>query len=396
MHMRCCTRWLVIVGMLASLSGCYFMQAARGHLDLMRKREPIEDVLGSPESTDALVERLRLVEAAREFSVAELGLPDNDSYRSYADVGREYVIWNVFAAPEFSMRPKRWCYPIAGCVSYRGYFREAAARRAAERLRERGFDVYVGGVAAYSTLGKFSDPVLSTMLRWDDTELVAVLFHELAHQLVYVKGDSGFNESFASAVEEFGLERWLQHQGEQDALRIYRERRALRREIMRLVAAARRDLEAYFAESIDPDEKRLLKEDRLARLADDIRSLYKASGRDAPDWPAQLNNARIVSLTLYEGHLPSFRELLRRCNDDLDCFYDEARDLAALDSEERSRHLAELASGSAQANVTMIERRVRVNPSAYYRERCASCVGTGASTYGKTSRSRRASPVRRQ
>ncbi len=318
------------------------MQAARGHLDVMRKREPIDELLRSPETPDKLGERLQLIEAARKFSVAELGLPNNSSYRSYADIERDYVVWNVFAAPEFSLRPKRWCYPIVGCVSYRGYFAERAARRQAERLRARGFDVYVGGVAAYSTLGRFSDPVLSTMLRWDDAELVAVLFHELAHQVVYVKGDSGFNESFASAVEEFGLERWLKHRGEHDVLRGYRERRALRRQIMRVVAAARRDLETFFSETIDPDEKRLLKEDRLDRLAEEIRAVYAAAGREVPRWPSQLNNARIVSLTLYEGHLPAFRALLDGCDGDLSCFYTAARDLAAAGPEQRRRRLAEL------------------------------------------------------
>ena len=157
------------------------------------------------DTSPELAARLRLVQEARQFSVDELGLPDNKSYRTYADIERDFVIWNVIAAPEFSTQPKTWCFPVAGCVGYRGYFSQDGARRESEKLKAKGFDVVVGGVAAYSTLGKFNDPVINSMMNWDDVELVGVLFHELAHQVLYVKGDTGFNESFATAVEEFGV-----------------------------------------------------------------------------------------------------------------------------------------------------------------------------------------------
>lgn len=330
--------FIVLIG--HSLSGCYYAQAVRGHLEVMGKRQPIAEVVDSAETPARLVERLRLVEAARAFSIDELGLPDNDSYRSYADLERDYVVWNVIAAPEFSLQPKTWCYPVVGCVSYRGYFAEAAARRKAEELTAEGYDVAFGGVAAYSTLGRFDDPILNTMMHWDDAELIAVMFHELAHQVVYVKDDSGFNESFATAVEEVGLERWLSRRGETQTLDAYRDRRDLRRLTMVAIDRTRSGLEAVYASDLSGGRKRAAKRQRLQALADEIGLLYAGRERPPPAWLAtDLNNARLVSLTLYHGRLPAFRRLLDRCNDDLECFYREAKDLAELDREARDARL---------------------------------------------------------
>jgi predicted aminopeptidase len=184
-----------------SASGCYLLQAASGQMELTSKRRPIEKVLADASTPQELRTRLEYVSAARTFASAELGLPDNQSYRSYADLGRPYVVWNVFATEEFSVQPRRWCFPIAGCVVYRGYFAEQSAQSYARRLRLRGLDTAVGGVAAYSTLGHFKDPVLNTMMHWSDVQLASTLFHELAHQVVYVAGDSEFNEAFATVVE---------------------------------------------------------------------------------------------------------------------------------------------------------------------------------------------------
>jgi predicted aminopeptidase len=270
------------------------------------------------------------LQEARDFAVEALLLPDNDSYRSYAELEREYVVWNVFAAPEFFLQPKTWCYPVAGCVSYRGYFRQEDANTQASKLKGQGFDVAIGGVAAYSTLGKFDDPLISTMMRRENTELVALLFHELAHQLLYVKGDSGFNESFATAVEELGVIRWLTARGNDQEIDRYFARRELRQELMQLVAAAREDLGTYYAETIDPDEKRLLKQDRLERLQQDVSAVLQRQGQEQSGWfSGTLNNARLISMTLYEGRLQEFRDLLAACKDDLECFYSAARELAA-------------------------------------------------------------------
>lgn len=328
-----------------AVGGCYYTQAARGQLEVLSKREPIEEVLADPTTEPDVAVRLQLVQDARQFSIDELGLPDNGSYRSYADLEREFVVWSVFATREFSLEPKRWCYPIVGCVSYRGYFRKAAAERESAKLKAKGFDVFAGGVAAYSTLGRFDDPVLNTMMRWGETQLVGVLFHELAHQVLYIRNDTGFNESFATAVEEYGVQKYLLDRGRSEAFEDYTEQKAFRRELMVLIDGARADLAAFYAETIDADEKRLLKEHRIERLVADLRALLENSGRDADGWlRAPFNNARLVSFSLYEGYLPAFRQMLADCIDDLACFYTEARRVSELDPSVRDAHLAALAT----------------------------------------------------
>lgn len=314
---------------LAAVSGCYYFQAARGQLDLMSRREPIDDIIAADTTPEALSQRLELIREARQFAVDELHLPDNDSYRSYADLERDYVVWNVFAAPEFSLEAKTWCFPVAGCVAYRGYFSEQAAAKKAERLRGDGYDVLVSGIPAYSTLGRFDDPVLNTMMHWDDTVLIATLFHELAHQVLYIKGDSGFNESFASAVEEFGIERWLAARGDEHAFTTYLERRALSKQLTEIIAAARAELEALYASDTATHEMRLAKQRRLERLRVELAEALAESGREAPGWlGSELNNARLASLGLYQDRLPEFRALYEECRRDLPCFYGRAEELA--------------------------------------------------------------------
>lgn len=322
-------RVVLLVLFMFSLPGCYYLQAAKGQLDLNRKREPIEDILKDEDTPPELAARLRLVQEARQFSIGVLGLPDNDSYRTYADIERDYVVWNVFAAPEFSMRPKTWCFPVAGCVAYRGYFSEEAAQRKAQQLAADGFDVAVGGVAAYSTLGKFADPIISSMMHWDDVQLVAVLFHELAHQVLYVKGDSGFNESFATAVEEIGVRLWLDAKGLTPEINRYESSRQLRQDLMALIDVARTELESTYADDIPDDDKRRIKNARLQSLSESIAALFEVAGREPGRWLVDdLNNARLASTVLYEGRLPEFRDLYVRCEQRIECFYDEARALA--------------------------------------------------------------------
>jgi predicted aminopeptidase len=327
------------------LAGCYYLQAAQGQLDVLARRDPIPELLADPSTPAGLAERLRLVQDARDFSIAELGMPDNGSYRSYADVEREYVLWSIFATPELSLDPVNWCYPIVGCVSYRGFFRYEAAQREAQRFLERGFDVYVGGIPAYSTLGRFDDPVLNTMLGWDELQLVSTVFHELAHQVLYIPDDTGFNESFASAVEEFSVERFLTARGADLAIAEYRQRLRLRQELAELITAARDDLGVYFAETLDDDEKRLLKEDRFGQLLGDIRDLFESHDADVTlllqePW----NNARLLTFNLYEGYLPAFRQLYQQCERDLECFYNAANEAAELERDARELYLEELAT----------------------------------------------------
>jgi len=325
----------------APLVGCYYMQAASGQWEVLRKREPIDELISDPETPPDLVARLRLLDEARDFSVQTLGLPDNKSYRTYTHLDRDYVVWNVFAAPEFSLLPKTWCYPVAGCVSYRGYFSKDNATKEADRLKADGLDVAVGGVAAYSTLGKFNDPVLSTMMRWDDIDLIAVLFHELAHQLVYVKDDSAFNESFATAVEEIGVRLWLESRGESETMADYITGRELQQSLMLLVVKAREALKPVYESDLDIEQKRVLKREHLDTLAESVAAELKRNGREASGWlSGELNNARLISTTLYEGKLPAFRALYSRCEENLDCFYREANSLAELNASDREQALS--------------------------------------------------------
>ncbi len=298
----------------------------------MRQRESVQELIEDESTAPELATRLRLMAEARDFSIEMLDLPDNKSYRSYADLQRDYALWNVYAAPEFSLSAKQWCFPVAGCVSYRGYFSKDAALKASEGLANRGFDVAVGGVVAYSTLGRFSDPILSTMMRWSDVDIVAVLFHELAHQVLYVKDDSAFNESFATAVEEIGVRRWLESRGEEQKVLDYIAARALRQSVMSLVAIARDELDTIYTSNTAVQGKRLHKRERLDVLADQVGAEYKRHGRVAPAWQrGELNNAKLISLVLYEGRLPAFRALYKKCEMQLSCFYAEAKKLAEMD-----------------------------------------------------------------
>ena len=332
---------IVLLILCAFNAGCYYMQAASGQWQVMRKREPIAEVIADPASPAELVSRLQLLSEARDYSIDELGLPDNKSYRSYADLKRDFVVWNVLAAPEFSLAPKQWCFPVAGCVNYRGYFSKDAAIKAAKRLANNGFDVAVGGVAAYSTLGNFSDPILNTMLHWDDRDLVALLFHELAHQVVYVKDDSAFNESFATAVEEIGLQRWLEVHGRPGDYGDYQAERDRQDEVSEIIELARQDLKSIYANDADDIRKRQLKKARLERLTRDLKAVARRGGESSSAWlDGELNNAHLITSGLYEGLVPQFRTLYSACGESLQRFYRAAEHLATMHRDERDKTLA--------------------------------------------------------
>jgi predicted aminopeptidase len=339
-------RALIIViaaGLLFQLPACYYIQAARGHMDVMNQRRPVAEVIADQESPQDLKERLGLVQLARDYAVQELKLPDNESYRSYSDIGRDYVVWNVFAAPEFSLQAKSWCFPVAGCVAYRGYFSEEAAKDFAAKLSAQGYDVSVGGVSAYSTLGKFADPVLNTMMRWSDVELVSTIFHELAHQRLYIKNDTAFNESFATAVATTGIERWLQARNETNQHRASTDRKRVRSDVMKLVKAARAELQDLYASEVDVSQKRSGKREILDRLSEHAGDVIEKSNSGMRNWlAAPLNNARLVSLGLYEGGQNAFSRILDDCDADLTCFYATADSLAKLSPDERKEKLEEI------------------------------------------------------
>ena len=329
---------LIVALIAASSGGCYLVQSVQGQLSLMSRREPITRVIAQPSTSPALRAQLEAVAAIRDFASRELGLPDNGSYRSYADVGRRYVVWNVVAAPEFSVDAKEWCYPVVGCVAYRGYFVEARARRFAAQMRAKGFDVMVGGVAAYSTLGHFNDPVLNTMMGWSDVELAAIIFHELTHQLTYVPNDSSFNEALAVTVEEEGVRRWLQAQGRDADLARHLVEQDHYAKVIGLLTAARAELRTVYASGLAAPLKREKKRAVFAALRSSYALLKADWGGQAPfeSWFAEdLNNAYLASIATYFDCVPGFQRELKAVGGDLTAFYARVRALAKLDQETR-------------------------------------------------------------
>ena len=320
----------------------YYSQAVGGHLKLMRAREPIDKLLSS-DSTDAeLREKLQTLVDARQYAVDKLKLPDNDSYNTYVETGRAYVTWNVVAAEEFSLRAKTWCFPVAGCVNYKGYFAEEDAKKYAQQLKEQNFDVNIGGASAYSTLGWFEDPVLDTMLNGGDIRYVGTLFHELAHQLLYVKDDSNFNEAFASFVEQEGVRIWLNDRGESD--RVVRYNAFLNRngEFLELLKKTRQALLAVYKQDIPDEEKRIAKQNVFDDMQADYQALKESwdgyAGYDG--WfSREVNNARLVSVATYRKLIPAFAAMYVDVGRELPAFYEKARALAAMPADQRNAEL---------------------------------------------------------
>lgn len=336
-------RTLVFIAMSLPLAGCYVLQAAQGQFSLNAKRKPINAVLADASTTPALRARLEYVQTARRFAVDTLHLPDNDSYTTYVALPRRYVVWNVFATPEFSVEAKHWCFPIAGCVVYRGYFHESAAMRYAAKLRVQGYDAAVGGVSAYSTLGHFSDPVMSTMLTWSDAQMAATLFHELAHQVVYVKDDSAFNEAFATTVEEVGLERWLQQHGQSEQLQRWREQKQRGAEFSALLLRTRDRLRKLYLQRLAPEAMRARKQQLLGELKFEYRQLREHWNNDAgyDAWfDRRLSNADFIAIATYQSCVPSFQRALRAVNGDMTQFYSAVKQLARLDKQARQQFCA--------------------------------------------------------
>ena len=342
-----------LVILTALLAGCsnlgYYMQAMGGHLDVVRATQPISEIVLDPASDPELRKNLVEVQAIREFASRELGLPDNNSYRTYADVGRPHVVWNVFAAPEFSLEPQRWCMLMVGCVNYRGYYDRQDAERLAAELRQEGYDTFVGGVSAYSTLGYFNDPVLSSFLRLGTPEVARTVFHELAHQLIFVEDDSPFNESFATAVENEGMRRWLSSHfapGQRAVFEAQRERKAAFAGLMR---DYRKKFRALYASARSADQQRHAKARLLDALRGDYADLKAGWGGYAgydKFFGEDLNNAKLVSLSLYSELVPAFEALLEEESHDLPRFYQRVVALAALGKEARRGALTRLLPAS--------------------------------------------------
>jgi predicted aminopeptidase len=338
-------RLAALVALVLASSGCatisYYAQAVGGHLELMQLSVPIDEALHERNTPEFVRARLEHVVAIRDFASRELKLPDNGSFRRYADIGRPYVLWNVFVSPEFSVKPVESCFPFAGCVAYRGYYSEQSARGYAKEMAAEGYDVYSGGVPAYSTLGYFDDPVLSTFIRYPDAELARLLFHELAHQVVYVKNDTMFNESFAVAVEEEGVRRWLDERGTPEQRAAYDTLAARRRQVVALVLKYRDRLDAFYRAAGSVEEKRAGKAKLFEEMQDEYRALKDSWGGFAGfdrlfEHP---NNALLASVAAYTELVPAFRAMLAAEGGDMGRFYAAVKKLAALPADERRARL---------------------------------------------------------
>ncbi len=324
----------------------YYAHTVGGQVELLTRARPIEEVVADPGTDPQPRRQLAAVLAIRGFASRHLKLPDNDSYREYADLGRPFAVWNVFAAPEFSTTLERWCFPFAGCVSYRGYFAQERAAAFAEELRASGLETHIGGVPAYSTLGWFDDPVLNTFVNDPPERLAALIFHELAHQVVYVKDDSVFNESFATSVEREGLRRWFARSQEAGAAGpAVEERRTRQAQFVALVLAYRDRLEEVYRGDLEPADKREQKARVLADLQEAYRRQKEAwSGYGGYDgwFAAGPNNAQIGAVAAYTALVPAFESLLGDCGGDLERFYGAVRDLA---NEPKAARRTQLAAG---------------------------------------------------
>jgi predicted aminopeptidase len=343
----------MVVALLA-LAGCtsasYYAQSIGGHLDLMAKRQDVATLMADDSTPPALKQKLERAETIRNFASQELALPDNGSYRSYVDVGKPYVTWNVVATPALSLQPKTWCFPVVGCVSYRGYFEEANARAYGDELAVEGMDVAVVGARAYSTLGWFDDPILNTILFDAEYRFAGTIFHELAHERVFVAGDTSFNESYAVAVEREGVRRWLAHDSTPVMQQAYDREGARREDFLALVLATRAKLETLYASSLDDAEKTRQK----AQHFDELRSGYARlktswggySGYDG--WfESNLNNARLALIATYNVYVQAFEQLLVEQQRDMSKFHEAVEALSKLPKEERDAKLERLAAESS-------------------------------------------------
>lgn len=353
---------LLVIVIAAAFTGCqtvsYYAQAVRGEGQILTRRQSCEKLLADAKTPVELKAKLQLTAQICEFAKRELKLPVNGHYRHYVDLHRPYAVWNVCAAPEFSLEPKTWWYPIVGSLDYRGFFRERDARKYAANLGGHGFDVSVEGVEAYSTLGWFKDPLLNTFIHHDEAALAEILFHELAHQRLFASGDTDFNEAFATAVGEEGVRRWLSDKNDSAALERYLTTLRRTREFVHLIRATRNKLEILYGDERRPGGQikatknlRNVSSDELRRekqrTLDELHRNYERLKADwggytgYDEWFAHgVNNAQLNSVATYYDLVPAFERLLQANGGDLEKFYAAAKKLAKLPKAERQRRLA--------------------------------------------------------
>ncbi len=331
------------------LAGCadsgYYWHSARGQFSIMLRARNIADLLQDASTSPALSRQLRKVQEFRQFAFDRLALPESGSYTKYADLGRPYVLKNLFASDEFSIQLQHWCYPLVGCAGYRGYFDTQMLNQFRAGLRQQHKDVYVTNVSAYSTLGWFDDPVLNTFVNWPDYQLAGLIFHELAHQRLYIDGDTQFNESFAVAVQQAGVEKWLQTQGKTVKLQRYRQLLRNRARVVALIEQTRRQLDALYRSDITAPLMRVRKQQILSQLRQRYQRLSAgfAINDGFSHWfETGLNNAKLASVSTYHAKVGAFRRLLKRHHGDFAAFYRAVAVIAAMPEAQRHQQLARL------------------------------------------------------
>ena len=320
----------------------YYGQSISGQLEILSKRRPLAQVIADPETDPRQLQQFRQVLEIRDFASRKLGLPDNNSFRSYVRLNRPYVVWNVIATPEFSLDPVQWCFLVVGCLPYRGYFHRAAALQFATRLKAQGYDVQTGGVSAYSTLGWFDDPVLSTMLNRDITDTARIIFHELAHQHTYVKNAADFNEAFADTVAQIGVRLWLTDTGKVQELARFDREQAHEQDFFQLVEEYKTRLNRLYRSGLTSDEKRLRKSAIFKQMIQDYHGLRAHWGSDNAydDWFDQgLNNARLATVLTYRNLVPAFLSLYETLGRDFPRFYQRVGELAQCPPALRKHYL---------------------------------------------------------
>jgi len=334
--------YLCIVLVSVLLLGCsdfgYYLQCAKGHMEVMSNTRPIAEVIKDPQTKPETRQQLEKVLEMRDFAVTELGLPDNESYRHYADIGRPYVVWNVVAATEFSLEPKQWCFPVAGCVSYKGYFKQVKAEELAATLRRENYAVDLYGVQAYSTLSWFDDPLLNTCLSSSDARLAGLLFHELSHQLIYIDNDSSFNEAFAMTVQIEGVRRWFQQTANPEEWQRFLDQQAQTEVFQDYLQATREKLSDLYRQELPIESLREEKQLLITAALESFAHLKKSGQLDQrfDPWMARgLNNARLAGSATYRDLIPGFQAILKQCQGELGCFYEEVRLIGTLPKAER-------------------------------------------------------------
>ncbi|MCW9030583.1 MAG: aminopeptidase, partial [Gammaproteobacteria bacterium] len=320
----------------------YYMDLMAGHSELMEQQKPVAEILATKGTRPELRHLLEKSQSMRDFASKNLHLPENDSYRTYADLKRPYAVWNVVAAKEFSTKAKKWCFLFVGCLSYKGYFSKEEAVAYAEELKKEGYDVYVAGANAYSTLGWFDDPLLNTMMYKSEARRAGIIFHELAHQVVYIDNDSAFNEAFATTVEQEGIRRWLVRNGENNKYKEYLIDKSRDAQFNQLLQQTRERLKAVYKRNTIDQEKRIAKQQAFAHLQRDYQKLKNSwGGYNAYDkWMSQeLNNSHLLLIATYYDLVPAFTALLNKENNDLKKFYIAVEQFGQLDKEKRDKQL---------------------------------------------------------